>query len=92
MSQLALFTMTPASPTPSPPLLTPVPTAPRTTLRRGSSFSHAGRRYQVEELVPDWGEHGKLVALDLSNTTVPIRRVWTNLAGFTRTTGYALEA
>ncbi len=92
MSQIALFTMAPASPTPSPPPPTPALTAPRITLRRGSIFSHAGRRYQIEEIALDWGADGKLVALDLSNTTVPIRRVWTNLSGFTRTTGYALEA
>ncbi len=102
MSQLALFTtpnqpvlFTPPPTTPDPPKPTPPAPAPPAAsfkpLQRGSIFAWEGRRYQIEELTPDWGEHGKLVALDLSNTTVPICRVWTNLSGFTRTTGYALE-
>ena len=88
--QLALFTIPNQFPLFTPPPAPVSPAASLTPLRQGSIFAWQGRQYQIEEIVPDWGEEGKLGALDLSNTTVPIRRVWTNLAGFTRSTGYAL--
>jgi len=58
-------------------------------LRRGSIFSYGGRTYQVRRIDPGWGEHGQLVADDLS-MGIPIARIF-DLDTFTQRTGYLIS-
>ncbi len=81
MIQQSLFQMAEAS---APP--TVAPTAP---LTRGSSFSYGGRQYQIRRIDPTWGEHGQLVADDLS-VGIPIARIF-DLDTFTQRTGYSIS-
>jgi len=57
------------------------------TVHRGAVFSYQGRRYQITKIDPTWGEHGQLVAVDLSCTIVPISRIF-QLDSFEARTGY----
>ncbi|HPD40805.1 MAG TPA: hypothetical protein PLD43_04515 [Anaerolineae bacterium] len=59
-------------------------------LRRGSIFSYGGRTYQVRRIDPGWGEHGQLVADDLSIMGIPIARIF-DLDTFTQRTGYLIS-
>ena len=84
MTQQSLFQL-PVAAAASAPAPAALPVAP---LTHGSSFSYAGRRYQITCIDPTWGEHGKLVAADLSSG-YPIARIF-ELDSFTQRTGYAV--
>ena len=83
MTQQSLFPLPVSEAAPAPaPVALPV----SVSLTRGSVFSYAGRRYQITCIDPTWGEHGKLVAADLTSA-YPIARVF-ELDTFTQRTGY----
>ena len=84
MTQQSLFQL-PVTAAASAPVPVALPVAP---LTHGSSFSYAGRRYQITCIDPTWGEHGKLVAADLSSG-YPIARSF-EVDTFTQRTGYAV--